>query len=276
MSAKVALVTGGSSGIGEATALKLQELGYTTYAAARRVQRMEHLTEPGIRPLAMDVTDDESMQSGVKHILAEQGRIDVLVNNAGYGSYGALEDVPLSEARYQFEVNVFGAARLTQLVMPHMRAQHSGTIVNITSMGGKICTSLGGWYHATKFALEALSDCLRMETRPFGINVVVIEPGGIRTEWPAIAAGKLRKASGSGPYANQADAVAASLSSEATARRSSPPALIADTIAKAVTAQRPKTRYAVGYGARPIIFLHGALPDRGFDALMRRVTGVPS
>ena len=273
---KVALVTGASSGIGEATALKLHELGYTTYAAARRVQRMEHLTKAGIRPLAMDVTDDQSLQSGVKHILDEQGRIDVLVNAAGYGSYGAIEDVPLSEARDQFEVNVFGAARLTQLVLPQMRDQRSGTIINITSMGGKIYTPLGGWYHATKFALEALSDCLRLEVKPFGINVVVIEPGGIQTEWPAIAAGKLTKASSGGPYAQQADAVAASLTSDATARRSSPPTLIAGTIAKAVTARRPKTRYAVGYGARPIIFLHDVLPDRAFDAFIRRATGVPS
>jgi NAD(P)-dependent dehydrogenase (short-subunit alcohol dehydrogenase family) len=276
MSAKVALVTGGSSGIGEATAVKLHELGYTTYAAARRVQRMEHLTKAGIRPLAMDVTDEESVQSGVKHILAEQGRIDVLVNAAGYGSYGAIEDVPLSEARDQFEVNVFGAARLTQLVLPHMRDQRSGTIINITSMGGKIYTPLGGWYHATKFALEALSDCLRLEVKPFGINVVVIEPGGIQTEWPAIAAGKLQQASSGGPYTKQAGAVAASLTSDATARRSSPPTLIADTIAKAVTARRPKTRYAVGYGARPIIFLNDVLPDRAFDAFIRRATGVPS
>jgi NAD(P)-dependent dehydrogenase (short-subunit alcohol dehydrogenase family) len=276
MSVQVALVTGGSSGIGEATALKLAELGYTTYAAARRVHRMEHLTKAGIRLLAMDVTDEESMQSAVKRIIAEEGRIDVLVNGAGYGSYGALEDVPLSEARRQFEVNVFGAAMLTQLVLPHMRAQRAGTIVNITSMGGKIYTPLGGWYHATKFALEALSDCLRLEVQPFGIDVVVIEPGGIRTEWPGIAADKLKEASGGGAYARQADAVAASLSSEATARRSSPPTVIADTIAKAVTARRPKTRYAAGYGARPIIFLHGVLPDRWFDAFIRRATGVPS
>jgi NAD(P)-dependent dehydrogenase (short-subunit alcohol dehydrogenase family) len=242
MSAKVAFVTGGSSGIGEATALKLQELGYTTYAAARRVERMEHLTKAGIRPLAMDVTDDESMQSGVKRIIAEAGRIDVLVNGAGYGSYGAIEDVPLSEARHQFEVNVFGAARLIQLVLPRMREQRSGTIVNITSMGGKVYTPLGGWYHATKFALEALSDCLRMEVAPFGIDVVVIEPGGIRTEWPGIAADKLSEASGGGAYARQADAVAASLTSETTARRSSPPSVIADAIGRAVTARRPRTR----------------------------------
>jgi NAD(P)-dependent dehydrogenase (short-subunit alcohol dehydrogenase family) len=144
MASKVALVTGGSSGIGEASALKLHELGYTTYAAARRVQRMDHLTKAGVRTLAMDVTDEESMQAAVKRILAEQGRIDVLVNGAGYGSYGAIEDVPLAEARHQFEVNVFGAARLTQLVLPHMREQRAGTIINITSMGGKIYTPLGG------------------------------------------------------------------------------------------------------------------------------------
>ena len=276
MAAKVALVTGGSSGIGEATALKLHELGYTTYAAARRMQRMEHLTKAGIRPLAMDVTDEESLQSGVKHILAEEGRIDVLVNAAGYGSYGALEDVPLAEARDQFEVNVFGAARLTQLVLSHMRDQRSGTIVNITSMGGKIYTPLGGWYHATKFALEALSDCLRMEAAPFGIDVVVIEPGGIRTEWSGIAAEKVRAVSSNGPYAPQGNAVASSLTSEATRRRSSPPELIGKTITKAVAARRPKTRYAVGYGARPIIFLHDVLPDRAFDAFIRRATGVPS
>jgi NAD(P)-dependent dehydrogenase (short-subunit alcohol dehydrogenase family) len=276
MSNKVALVTGGSSGIGEATALKLQELGYTTYAAARRVERMEHLTTTGIRPLAMDVTDDESMQSGVEQIVAEEGRIDVLVNAAGYGSYGALEDVPLSEARNQFEVNLFGAARLTQLVLPRMREQHSGTVVNITSMGGKIYTPLGAWYHATKHALEALSDCLRMELKPFGIDVVVIEPGGIRTEWPGIAAQKVRAVSGTGPYAPQGNAVADSLASESTQRRSSPPELIANTIGNAVTARRPKTRYAVGYGAKPMIFLHDVLPDRAFDAFIRRAVGVPS
>jgi NAD(P)-dependent dehydrogenase (short-subunit alcohol dehydrogenase family) len=276
MSTKIALVTGASSGIGEATALKLQALGYTTYAAARRVHRMEHLTRSGIRPLAMDVTDDEAMQSAVSQIIAEEGRIDVLVNNAGYGSYGALEDVPLSEARSQFEVNVFGATRLTQLVLPHMREQRSGTIVNITSMGGKIYTPLGAWYHATKFALEAISDCLRMEVKPFGIDVIVIEPGSIRTEWGGIAAEKVRAVSGSGPYAPQGNAMAEALSSEAAQRLSSPPELIARTIARAVTARRPRTRYAVGSGAGPLIFLHGVLPNRWFDALVRRASGIPA
>jgi len=276
MSSKIALVTGGSSGIGEATALKLQELGYITYAAARRVQRMQHLTASGIRPLEMDVTNEESMQSAIRQILVEEGQIDLLVNNAGYGSYGALEDVPLSEARYQFEVNVFGAAALIQLVLPHMRERRSGTIINVTSAGGKIYTPLGSWYHATKFALEAISDCLRMELQPFGIAVIVIEPGGTRTEWGGIAIEKVRAVSGGGPYAAQADAVATVLSSEASQRRLSPPELIANTIAKAVSTRHARTRYAVGFGVKPLIFLHSVLPDRWFDAILRRMSGMPS
>lgn len=274
MTTKTALVTGASSGIGEATARKLADLGYTVYGAARRIDRLQKLTDHGIHPLAMDVTDDASMSAGIAQIIGETGRIDVLVNNAGYGSYGAVEDVPLDEARYQFEVNVFGAARLAQLVLPHMRKRRSGTIVNITSMGGKIYTPLGGWYHGTKFALEGLSDCLRLEAQPFGVNVVVIEPGGIATEWGGIAADHLRKVSGDTAYAAQAQAVATSLSSEANARRNSPPQVIADAIGKAVTARRPKTRYTVGFGARPLIFVKWLLPDRAFDAIIKRATGV--
>jgi NAD(P)-dependent dehydrogenase (short-subunit alcohol dehydrogenase family) len=177
---KTALVTGASSGIGEATALKLHELGYTVYGAARRTERLQQLASRGVRPLAMDVTDDDSMRAGVEQIVAETGCVDVLVNNAGYGSYGAIEDVPLDEARRQFAVNVFGAMRLTQLVLPHMREQRSGTVVNISSMGGKIHTPLGGWYHGTKFAVEALSDCLRLEVKPFGSTSSSSSPAASR------------------------------------------------------------------------------------------------
>lgn len=275
MNAKVVLVTGASSGIGEATALKLKKLGYTVYAAARRVDRMRTLADAGVRVLAMDVTSDASMEAGVKEIIGQSGRIDVLVNNAGYGSYGAVEDVPMDEARAQFEVNVFGAVRLTQLVLPHMRKQRSGTIVNITSMGGKIHTPLGAWYHGTKFALEGISDALRMEVAPFGIDVVVVEPGGIKTEWAGIAADNLQKVSGKTEYASQARAVANMMIKEANGNRQSPPQLIADTIAKAVTARRPKTRYAVGFGAKPLIFLRRLLSDRAYDGLMRTAAGMP-
>src|ERR1700754_928544 len=207
MASTVALVTGASSGIGKATAVALRELGYTVYAAARRVDRMRELADLGVQVLAMDVTDDESMTGGVKRIIAEAGRLDVLVNNAGYGSYGALEDVSLDEARRQFDVNVFGLARLTQLALPHMRAQRSGYVVNVSSIGGKMYEPLGGWYHPTKFAVEALSDSLRMELKPFGIHVVVIEPGAIRTEWGGIAGDSVLARSGDTAYAGQARGV---------------------------------------------------------------------
>ena len=272
MNSKVALVTGASSGIGAATALKLKSLGYTVYAAARRVDRMRDLAKAGINVLALDVTDDASMQAGIDSIISMSGRIDVLVNNAGYGSYGAVEDVSLQEARTQFDVNVFGAVRLIQLVLPHMRRNRSGTIVNITSMGGKIHTPLGAWYHGTKFALEAISDCLRMEVQPFGIDVVVVEPGGIKTEWAGIAANKLLEVSGNGAYATQARPMAESMIGETSRERQSPPELIAETIGKAVTARRPKTRYAVGFGAKPMIFMRGLLSDRAFDGFMRMAT----
>ncbi len=275
MNSNVVLVTGASSGIGAATAMKLKALGFTVYAAARRIERMQSLTDAGIRVIAMDVTQDASMQAGVERIIAEAGQIDVLVNNAGYGSYGSVEDVSLEEGRAQFDVNVFGAVRLIQLVLPHMRARQTGTIVNITSMGGKIHTPLGAWYHGTKFALEAISDCLRMEVEPFGIKVVVVEPGGIKTEWADIAAQKLREVSGDGPYGHQALPMAESMIGRASRQRQSPPELIADTIAKAVQARRPKTRYAVGFGARPMIFLRRLLPDRAFDRFMRLATGIP-
>ncbi|WP_020637368.1 oxidoreductase [Amycolatopsis alba] len=261
---KVALVTGASAGIGEATALALRDAGYTVYGAARRVERMAGLAERGVKVLEMDVTDDASMVAGIERIIEESGRIDVLVNNAGYGSYGAFEDVPLSEGKYQFEVNLFGLARLVQLTTPHMRAQGSGKIVNVSSIGGKIYEPLGGWYHSTKFAVEGLSDSLRLELKPFGIDVVVIEPGAIKTEWGGIAVENLLKTSGDTAYASQAKALAKLFGQAA---RGSHPKVIADVVLKAVRARRPKTRYAAGLGAKPILFVRRVLPDRAFDAL---------
>lgn len=273
MTAPVALVTGASSGIGAATARTLQSLGHVVHGAARRTDRLADLETEGIHPLALDVTDEASLQAGVAAVLEHSGRIDVLVNNAGYGSYGAIEDVDPAEAQRQFDVNVFGAMRLTQLVLPHMRARRSGTVVNISSMGGRFHTPLGGWYHATKFALEALSDALRVEVAPFGIDVVVIEPGGIATEWADIAADHLEETSGSGPYADQAAAVSQTL--RRSTDRDSSPQVVADAIARAVSAQRPRTRYAVGFGAKPLIAARRVLPDRAFDALVSRAMGLP-
>ena len=270
---RTALVTGASSGIGADTARRLQALGYIVYGAARRTDRLQALAADGIRPLAMDVTDDASMTSGVNRILEETGRIDILVNNAGYGSYGAIEDVPIDEARRQFEVNVFGLARLTQLVSPHMRTRGSGTIINISSIGGRLTTPLGGWYHATKYAVEALSDALRIELAPFGIDVVVVEPGAIRTAWWPIAADHLEATAEGSAYAAQIRAVAGAMRSKSNRRHYSPPEVIARTVGKIVTARHPRTRYAVGFMARPLIAARRFLPDRAFDQLIGAAFG---
>jgi NAD(P)-dependent dehydrogenase (short-subunit alcohol dehydrogenase family) len=265
----VALVTGASSGIGEATVRRLLADGWAVYAAARRVERMQPLAALGARVVALDLCDDASIAAAVTTLQQEQGRLDALINNAGYGSYGALEDVPLDEARRQFEVNVFGLARLAQLVLPTMRAQRRGTVVNITSIGGKMHEPMGSWYHATKFAVEGLSDCLRMELAPFGVHVVVIEPGAIRTEWSGIARQSLLDRSGHTAYGSQAEAHARMLASGDTSSLASPPDVVATTIARALRARRPRTRYATGGGARTILLLRRLLSDRGFDAFMR-------
>ncbi|HWC33892.1 MAG TPA: oxidoreductase [Mycobacteriales bacterium] len=269
-----ALVTGASSGIGEAAALRLKQAGFNVYAVARRVERMSGLADAGINVMKMDVTDDKSMVAGIKNIVAESGRVDVLVNNAGYGSYGAVEDVPLSEAKYQFDVNVFGLARLTQLVLPHMREQRSGRIINISSIGGRIYEPLGGWYHATKFAVEGLSDAMRMELRPFGIQVVIIEPAGIRTEWSGIAADNLRKSSSDSAYAAQAEQVGAFLDLAESPAFTSASSVVAKKIVKAATVRHPRTRYPVGKGAGSILFTRWLLPARAFDAMMTSTFGL--
>ncbi len=267
--AKIVLITGASSGIGEEAAKGLLAAGYTVYAGARRVDRMQPLAQAGGRLLALDVTDDASMTTAVSTILQEAGHIDVLINNAGYGSYGSLEEVPLDEARRQFDVNIFGLARLTQLVLPTMRAQRSGRIVNVSSIGGKLGEPFGCWYHATKFALEGLSDSLRMELHPFGIDVVVIEPGAILTEWNGIARDGLMKYSGDGAYREGARAQVKMMASADRGSLPSPPSVVARTIVQAVEARKPRTRYATGGGAKTILFLRRVLSDRAFDATMR-------
>lgn len=261
---KVILVTGASTGIGHATAKYLAEQGHIVYAAARRVEKMQDLTASGVKILSMDVTDDASMISGVNTILKNEKRIDVLVNNAGYGSFGALEDVPISEAKNQFEVNVFGMARLTQLVLPHLREQKSGTIINVSSMGGKFGEPHGSWYHATKYAVEGLSDSLRMELKQFGIDVVIIEPGSINTEWTGIAKDNLLKISGNTAYKDLATKHANFFAKI----KGSDPIVIAKVIAQAVESTKPKTRYVAGDFAKPLLFLRRMVSDRIFDSIM--------
>ena len=263
---KVVLITGASSGIGKHTALQLIKKDYIVYGAARRLDKMQDLKVAGVRLLQMDVTDDVSMIKGINEIIDTEKRIDVLVNNAGYGSFGALEDVLISEAKYQFDVNIFGLGRLIQLALPYMRAQKSGRIINVSSMGGKFGEPHGSWYHATKFAVEGLSDCLRMELKQFGIDVVVIQPGAIKTEWDIIARENLIKVSGNSAYKDLASKHAAML--EKTYKRSSEPIVIAKEIVKAIISNNPKTRYIAGSGAKLILFVKKILPDKIFDKIM--------
>ena len=265
---KIALVTGASSGIGEATVRRLLDDGFNVYAAARRIDRMVALERTGATLIRLDLTDDASIVAAIDRIRTEAGRIDVLVNNAGYGAYGALEDVPLDEGRRQFEVNVFGLARLCQLSLPMMRQQHGGKIVNVTSIGGKGGEPFGSWYHATKFAVEGMSDCMRMELRPHGIDVIVIEPGAIRTEWGGIARDSLIETSGGTAYGPWARRHAWMLGSATESRLPSPPEIVANTIAKAVTTGRPRARYATGGGARIFLLLRRSMSDRLFDRFM--------
>ncbi len=243
---KVILITGASSGIGEETAKLLLTNGYIVYGAARRLERMESIKQLGVHLLKIDVTNDASMIAGIDKIIEKEGRIDILINNAGYGSYGALEDVAISEAKYQFEVNVFGLARLCQLVIPYMRKQKTGKIINISSIGGEAGEPHGAWYHATKYAVEGLSDSIRMELKQFDIDVVVIQPGAIKTEWNTIARENLIKVSGNTVYGELVHKHAMFLKSVDDGNMASPPIVIAKGILKVIQIKNPKTRYAIG------------------------------
>jgi len=265
---KVALITGASSGMGKSAANILHNQGYIVYGAARRTEEMNDLKEKGMGVVSLDLTNDESIVNAVNTIIDKEGKIDILINNAGYGSYGAVEDVSIAEAKRQFEVNLFGLARITQLILPAMRRHKSGRIVNISSMGGKIYTPFGAWYHATKHALEGWSDCLRLEVKEFGIDVVVVEPGGIKTPWGIIAAENLRKISGNGAYANLARKVANSTTERYSGNGLTDVDVLGKVIAKAATDRNPKTRYIKGFMALPLIAIRKWFGDKLFDKLM--------
>ena len=266
---KVILITGASSGIGFDAAQTLARQGHRVYAAARRVERMEPLKADGVIPLRLDVTDEASMQEAVRTILEAEGRIDALVNNAGYGYFGAIENVSMEEARRQLEVNVFGMARLCQLVLPSMREQGSGRIVNISSVAGKAVMYFGGWYHVSKYSVEALSDALRMEVKPFGIDVALIEPGGIRTDWGLIAADHLAESSKGTPYEKEGVRESETIRKAYSIRLLSKPQVVTRAISKAINRKHPRARYRIGFGADTLVFFHTLLPTRWWDAMVR-------
>jgi NAD(P)-dependent dehydrogenase (short-subunit alcohol dehydrogenase family) len=273
---RVVLITGCSTGIGRATAERLAARGWRVYATARDVEKIKFLADRGCVVLPLDVTDEASMRAAVGEVERREGAVGVLVNNAGYSQSGAVESVPMGKVRRQFETNVFGLVRMCQLVLPGMRRQGWGRIVNISSMGGRLTFPGGGHYHATKYAVEALSDALRFEVAGFGVGVVVVEPGLIRTGFADAATGSMEGAATTdGPYASfnaaVAKAVRANYERGPFLRLGGGPETVATTIERAITAERPRTRYAVTPSAHLFIGLRRLLPDRAWDALVSTV-----
>jgi NADP-dependent 3-hydroxy acid dehydrogenase YdfG len=266
------LITGCSTGIGRATAELLASEGRTVYATARRLESIEDLRERGCRTLALDVTDDASMTAVVAAVEEAEGAVGALVNNAGYSQSGAIETIPMDSIRTQFETNVFGLIRMCQLVLPGMRRQRHGRIVNVSSMGGKLVFPGGGIYHGTKHAVEAVSDALRFEVRGFGVDVVVIEPGLIKTEFAQAAVGSMEEVEGDGgPYSEFNAAVAAETAGAyegPLARLGAGPEAVARVIDKAITGRRPKTRYPVTASARLGLMQRKLLTDRMWDRVV--------
>lgn len=274
------LITGCSSGIGEAIALRLARAGWPVYATARQPHALHSLRDAGARTLALDVTDDESMLHAVALVERDHGSVGALVNNAGFGQSGAVEEVPVDAVRRQFDTNVFGLLRLTQLVLPGMRRAGQGRIVNIGSMGGRLTFPGGGVYHATKHALVALNDALRFEVRGFGIDVVLIEPGLIRTGFGDVALASLdRLEQAQSPYAlfnrEVGRITTESYEKGPVSRLAGSADDVAAIVEVALTAARPKTRYPVSASARVFLMLRRLLSDRGWDALLRRTYPSP-
>lgn len=267
---KVILITGASSGIGFDAAQTLAQQGHCVFAAARRTELMEPLKAYGVHVIKMDVTDERSMQDGVETLIQAMGHIDVLINNAGYGYFGAIENVPMEDARRQLEVNVFGLARLTQLVLPYMRQQKSGRIINTSSIAGKMVFYMGGWYNITKYSVEAFSDALRMEMKPYGIDVVMIEPGAIKTDWGIIAARHLKESSEGTAYEASGNQWAHNMDWFYKTNLLSSPSVITKAIVRAVNSRHPKARYCRGRFSIIGRIAHAIMPARWWDALMRQ------
>ena len=270
---KVILITGASSGMGREAAILLARKGHTVYAGARRMDRMQDLAKYGVAPVEMDVTKHQDNRQAVGRIIEGEGHIDVLINNAGFGLYGPVEDIPLDDARYQFEVNLFGLAHLTQLVLPHMRQQGSGRIVNISSMGGKIFTPFGAWYHATKHALEGWSDCLRIETAPHNIQVVLIEPGIIKTEFGQVLGAGLGKYDGETSYKAQLEAFIKAMSAPGAQNGGTAAKVLAEVFVEAATTPKPRRRYVKGAMAGPLLLIRKWFGDGVYEFVLRRAFG---
>lgn len=267
---KVVIVTGASSGIGKATALQLINEGHTVYGAARRTENMNELVSVGGKAIEMDITRHDQVHAEIQKIIETEGRIDVLVNNAGYAVYGPVEEVSCEKARQQFEVNLFGLAEITKAVLPAMRRQKNGTIVNVSSIGGRVYGPLAAWYHASKFGLEGWSHALRLEVSQFGINVVIIEPGVIKTGFTEAMDHKLGENTSS-PYKELEHIVVKMVENTNKHGQYSEPSVIANTISKAISSNNPKTIYVAGKMAKQTLLARKLLSDKGFDKMFLRM-----
>jgi NADP-dependent 3-hydroxy acid dehydrogenase YdfG len=273
------LISGCSSGIGAATAAALVQAGHTVYATARKVESLGDLAQLGAHALELDVNSEDSMLAAVQKVEAEHGRVGTLINNAGIAEYGPIEESDLQRVRAMFDTNVFGLARLTQLVLPAMRRSRSGRIVNVGSMGGRITFPVGGYYHATKYAVEAISDALRVEVKPFGIDVILVEPGLIRTNFEnRMNEGLESVAAGQHSVTAYGDLLSAnekySAGSYANDFIATGPETVAAVIVKAVQSSRPRSRYVVTPAARVMINLRRFGGDRLWDRTMRKQFGL--
>lgn len=262
---KVAIITGASSGMGKEFSKTLLSEGYIVYALARRTELMKDLSDLGANIVRLDISNESDIDSLIKQVETEHGGVDVLINNAGFGIYGAVEDITISEARYQFEVNLFGMARLTQLIIPLMRKRGGGKIINLSSMGGKIYFPLGAWYHATKHALEGWSDCLRLELAQFNIRVVIIEPGVIATDFGNVVINGIVRRSSNGQYKKMTDSFVKALAKSYQNNGGTNPKVIANLVLQAIKSPKPKPRYVAGQMAKPMMFIRKWFGDRIYD-----------
>ena len=266
---KVILITGTASGMGKATAQKLIDEGHVVYGGDIQYEKNKYLDSIGGHALNMDVTKDEEVNAGVSQIIKEQGRIDILINNAGYGLFAPIEEVTIEDAWYQMNVNMFGYARTVKAVLPYMRKQKYGRIINLTSMGGKIYTPLGGWYHASKHAIEGWSDCLRLEVKEFNIDVVVVEPGIIKTNFYNAAMEASGKYYENSSYEHMIPDMS-SPDAQNLIANATEPETIADLMNKIIQKRKPKTRYVKGKMAKLAIWYRNVFGDKSYDKLIMR------
>ena len=280
MVSKAVLVTGCSTGIGRATAERLVQGGFDVFATARRPETLEQLKGLGCRTLAVDVTDEESMVRAVRSVVEATGAVGVLVNNAGYAEYGPVEETPVDALRRQLETNVVGLTRLTQLVLPEMRAQGWGRIINLSSIAGRISFPGCAYYSASKYALEAITDALRFEVRPFGVAVSLIEPGAIKTAFDEAAVARLHANTREGsPYETYNEGMAKTVARAyegGMSAKAGRPNDVAKVIERAIRARRPRSRYRVGAGVPMMLATRKLLPDRTLDLVLRSQFASPS